>query len=156
MMKKTYKLALAGILATMALAPSEASAEEYCREYTRTISVGGRIQEGYGQACLMPDGDWRIRNEQVRYVTRETSVYENFNQPVYYAPERVYYRNQPVRVVFVNPPRRQVFHNHGWGNRNVIFYSNNKRYDRNDRWDRYDRHDRDDHRGRGRGHDKRH
>lgn len=32
----------------------------YCREYQSTVSVGGAPQPGYGTACLMPDGQWRI------------------------------------------------------------------------------------------------
>jgi|GEM_PF-4570556 len=32
----------------------------YCREYQSTVMVGGRPQPGYGTACLMPDGQWRV------------------------------------------------------------------------------------------------
>lgn len=32
----------------------------YCREYQQTIIVGGRPVEGYGTACQMPDGSWKI------------------------------------------------------------------------------------------------
>lgn len=34
----------------------------YCREYTQTIKVGGRVEEGYGVACRQPDGRWQIQN----------------------------------------------------------------------------------------------
>ncbi|MCB2081348.1 MAG: glycine zipper 2TM domain-containing protein [Rickettsiales bacterium] len=34
----------------------------YCREYTQTISVGGRSEEGHGTACREPDGTWKIIN----------------------------------------------------------------------------------------------
>jgi len=33
---------------------------EYCREYQQTISIGGKMQEAYGQACRQPDGSWKI------------------------------------------------------------------------------------------------
>lgn len=33
---------------------------QYCREYTQTIVVGGKKQEGYGTACRQPDGTWQI------------------------------------------------------------------------------------------------
>jgi len=36
------------------------SAGKYCREYTQTINVGGRSQEGHGTACREPDGTWKI------------------------------------------------------------------------------------------------
>ena len=32
----------------------------FCREYTHTIYVGGRPQQGYGTACRQPDGSWQI------------------------------------------------------------------------------------------------
>ena len=32
----------------------------YCREYTQTINVGGKSQQGYGTACRQPDGNWQI------------------------------------------------------------------------------------------------
>ncbi|HEY1096457.1 MAG TPA: RT0821/Lpp0805 family surface protein [Alphaproteobacteria bacterium] len=31
-----------------------------CREYTQTINVGGKSQQGVGQACQNPDGSWQI------------------------------------------------------------------------------------------------
>lgn len=34
---------------------------KYCREYTQTITVGGRVEEGYGVACRQPDGSWQIQ-----------------------------------------------------------------------------------------------
>lgn len=32
----------------------------YCREYQTEVIVGGESQVGYGTACRMPDGDWKI------------------------------------------------------------------------------------------------
>jgi len=32
------------------------------REFTQTISIGGRLQEGHGTACREADGSWRIIN----------------------------------------------------------------------------------------------
>jgi surface antigen len=34
----------------------------YCREFTQTIVVGRRTEQGYGTACRQPDGSWRIVN----------------------------------------------------------------------------------------------
>ena len=31
-----------------------------CREFTQTIFVGGKSQEGYGLACRQQDGSWKI------------------------------------------------------------------------------------------------
>lgn len=35
---------------------------QYCREYQGGMTVGGFPQRGYGTACLMPDGSWRVVN----------------------------------------------------------------------------------------------
>lgn len=35
---------------------------QYCREYQSGVTVAGRVQPGYGTACLMPDGAWRVVN----------------------------------------------------------------------------------------------
>lgn len=36
------------------------SSEEYCREYTTEVRVGGEVRSAYGTACRQPDGSWRI------------------------------------------------------------------------------------------------
>ena len=36
------------------------STGEYCREYQQTVTVGGKTQQAYGNACRQPDGTWRI------------------------------------------------------------------------------------------------
>lgn len=41
-------------------APYQTSSGQYCREYTQTIVVGGKRQEGHGTACREPDGTWKI------------------------------------------------------------------------------------------------
>ena len=33
---------------------------EFCREFQKEIVVGGRVERGWGIACLMEDGSWRI------------------------------------------------------------------------------------------------
>ena len=36
------------------------SSGQPCREFTQTIFVGGKSQEGYGRACRQTDGSWKI------------------------------------------------------------------------------------------------
>lgn len=36
------------------------SSGNYCREYQQSVYVAGMAQRGYGIACMMPDGSWRI------------------------------------------------------------------------------------------------
>lgn len=38
--------------------------QDYCREYTNNVKVGGRTQSSYGTACLQPDGSWKIVSNQ--------------------------------------------------------------------------------------------
>jgi hypothetical protein len=33
---------------------------EFCREFQKEIRVGGRVERGWGLACLQEDGSWRI------------------------------------------------------------------------------------------------
>lgn len=37
-------------------------AGKYCREYSQTIEVGGKVEQAYGTACRQPDGTWKIVN----------------------------------------------------------------------------------------------
>jgi len=32
----------------------------YCREYHTTVIIAGTVQEGFGTACQMPNGQWQI------------------------------------------------------------------------------------------------
>ena len=34
----------------------------YCREYTTTATVGGKVETVYGRACRQPDGAWQIKS----------------------------------------------------------------------------------------------
>lgn len=38
------------------------SSGRYCREYQQTVTVGGRKETAYGQACQSPNGDWEVMN----------------------------------------------------------------------------------------------
>jgi len=105
-MKKIVSKSLMGIAALVAFAglttPAKAD-DGYCREYTRTVNIGGRMQDAYGNACLQPDGSWMIVGEglgndipdnvtDVQYV-----IHDNTRVIV---PQRVvYYNRAPVRPV---------------------------------------------------------
>lgn len=54
--------ALAGITPVIAVLPARANSEDYCREYTKTVMLGGQRQHAYGMACYKPDGSWEIVN----------------------------------------------------------------------------------------------
>lgn len=31
-----------------------------CREYTQTVTIGGKEEKAYGRVCPQPDGSWRV------------------------------------------------------------------------------------------------
>lgn len=53
-------LSLGVIAAAAALYAGDASAQEYCREYSQAVTIGGQRQSSYGVACMQPDGAWQI------------------------------------------------------------------------------------------------
>jgi hypothetical protein len=151
MRKRLTKLLIKGLVASAFLSPfamaENAEAREYCREYTKSIRVDGRVQTGYGTACQQEDGSWMIvkargdvdpfdalRKRNVVIVAQDEPVYYSYGprfQPVtYYAPQRYYYRQPGFYFSFGNDwnrPRQRWNH-----------------HDRNRRHDR----DHDHHRGR--------
>lgn len=67
-MKNLILPALAGLVALgWASAPAAAyDGGDYCREYTRQVMIGGRMETSYGMACLQPDGQWLIDGDRRR------------------------------------------------------------------------------------------
>lgn len=79
-------------LAGLGALPSQAMAytdRDYCREYTRTVTIGGRPEHAYGTACLQPDGQWLIVSEAER--------------PVAYHRERT---PPPSKVIYIQEEKR--------------------------------------------------
>lgn len=143
-------------------AKAQAYGGDYCREYTRTVYIGGRVQDAYGTACLQPDGSWMIVGEglgndipdsvnNVNYIIHDNRRDIVPTRVVYYERAPRYYRSRPAPIF--------VWYNDGrhYRNGHYVHYHNvkyKKRHKDRD-WDHGWR-DRDDHhhgRGRGRGHD---
>ncbi|PYM47238.1 MAG: hypothetical protein DME14_15865 [Candidatus Rokuibacteriota bacterium] len=40
----------------------QASSGGDCREYETTVTVGGKLERGYGTACRQSDGSWHVAN----------------------------------------------------------------------------------------------
>ncbi len=99
--KKTLLLAGLACALSMFSTPSEAREHEYCREYTKTIRIGGDIHRGYGKACLQPDGSWKIvflkgvaalRSKIIEDVRKDHhKVVLAHHYPKSYVPVAVYY-----------------------------------------------------------------
>lgn len=100
-------LGAAALLTLVAAKPAHAGHaydDSYCREYTRSISIGGRTEDGYGRACLQQDGSWKV------------VLGQNAPEPSYAPPPRhddrfvdddgwntpVVYYNRPRPIIYVS------------------------------------------------------
>jgi len=85
----------------------QSDAGEYCREYQKTVTIGGKQQQAYGTACRTPDGDWQIVGSEAAeppattVVYRDRVVYEPVYEPVYAPAPRPYY-GYPVFPIALN------------------------------------------------------
>ncbi len=91
-----------GTLETIVPKPAFASGGTVCREFTKTVTIGGTQQQAYGTACRQPDGTWKLAQQE----------------PQHEAPVIVAAPPQP-RVVYVYPepyypPRPYYYQPYGW------------------------------------------
>ncbi len=83
------KILLLGLTALSLAAP--AAHAEYCREYTKTVTVGGKTQEGFGTACLQPDGTWAIQSEDLAFEPQVIYSEPQVNNTVYVVKQEPVY-----------------------------------------------------------------
>jgi hypothetical protein len=151
-MKRRYLLSAGALLLAAGTANAQyvpaTYQEPYCREFNKTVLVGGTMQPAYGRACYQPDGSWQIVSDDIPA-----------SQPVQYYPvqNQVVYVPQPTTVSsfslnfssYNNPYRTRYYNDYGHGWRDW-----NRKPGRGKHWDRgrdrHDRHDRQDGHGRGR------
>lgn len=121
MKTKSLIMGVLALGAAIGFMPVNAQAQEYCREYTRTVYIGNREQVAYGTACYQPNGDWKIVDEtdqgRIGQRFRNEDVTDNYYQPVYqpvYQPisRTYYYRTVPqqTRIIFVGDDRHYGKH----------------------------------------------
>jgi hypothetical protein len=162
----TRKLLTAAIFAGATLAPfafsTPAEAAGYCREYQKSIYVGGDRESGYGTACLQPDGSWMIVStrgsvDPFEELRNDNAIIYAQHQPVYYqygpSYRPVTYYTYVPRPVYRPRPQTTFFLSFGDNDRWDRHHHGKKHWNHHRGWDRHDRWDRDDHRGRGRGRD---
>jgi hypothetical protein len=115
----------------------------YCREYTGTIYVGGRPEQGYGTACLQPDGSWQvISGDNVGQFVAPTYIIQQPEPVVYYERPRnvyrtTYYRTRDVDTsihVSIGDDNRRDRWRHGRKNRYRDRWEDRYGYDC-DRWE---------------------
>jgi hypothetical protein len=85
--------------------PAFNSGGTVCREFTKTVTIGGTQQQAYGTACRQPDGTWKLAQQE---------------GPVVEPPVIAAAPPQPQpRVVYVYPepyyqPRPYYYQPYGW------------------------------------------
>ncbi len=136
-MQKNLLTVLLGGLAALAGTEAQASSYSnnggaYCREYTGTIYVGGRPEQGYGTACLQPDGSWQV----VSGDNVGQAVAPNY---IIHQPETVVYYEQPrnvYRTTYYQPPRSRGTSIHvSFGDDDRGHRRGGRKFGHRDRWD---------------------
>lgn len=74
--------------------------QDYCREFTREVLIGGELQSAYGTTCLQPDGSWKILSEAEP-------------EPVPQRPQRLV--EQPSRKIIVRQPDTLIYEAQSYG-----------------------------------------
>jgi hypothetical protein len=58
---ETIQWSQAGAYGTVtATRDGTSSSSRYCREFQKTVTIGGRTEQAYGTACMQPDGAWEV------------------------------------------------------------------------------------------------
>lgn len=146
MKKSIFTFMVLGAGLAMSHTAQAAPGDSYCREYTKAVSVGGLPQQGYGTACMQPDGSWEM-------VTTENAAY-NAPRPM----QAVQMVHTTTPVIYTTPIhyrshghyRPYGYYHYPYYNRPVISLSFGKSY-HHKHWKHHRGHGRDHHRGH-RGH----
>lgn len=82
--KTIWGLAMLAVLGMAGTATAQDA--PYCREYQRKVTVGGKIVDSYGTACMQPDGSWKLDSGD---------LVNTINEPVY--------ADAPMQVASLEP-----------------------------------------------------
>ena len=114
------KRSLLGIAALLSLAGTAhaqyyptAATTPYCREFTKTVAIGGRIQPAYGRACYQPDGSWQIVSDDIP--TAQPVQYYPAQNQVVYVPQPTPVSTFSLNFTSYNPNRLRYYNDYGHG-----------------------------------------
>lgn len=110
----------------------------YCREYTKTVTIGRKRTEAYGTACMQGNGQWEIVSAS------NPEVYDDPGSRVILGRQAVVPNYYPQQVVYTVPVTRYVYLNKPVY---PVAYYRPTKWKHDSRWDNH-RH----HRGHGHGH----
>ncbi len=119
----------AGLVAAVVVLAGTAEAQDapYCREYQQKVTVGGKVKESWGTACMQPDGSWQKMDNseqdnvaaavaediQVTQYAEPVVVQQVvYAEPVYYEP--VVYPSWSVSFGSSDWDHRGWHGRHGW------------------------------------------
>jgi hypothetical protein len=117
-MSKTRFIAVTALI--MLGGSSNAWAQDFCREFTSTVTIGNRIQESVGTACLNPDGSWQIvsgNNTGATFYDNGPNSYGSNNVTYIQQPNVTYIQPQPVNYMWrerVYVPSSTIIINRGY------------------------------------------
>lgn len=109
---KQFLLSLTLLGGLLAAIPVQAQAQEYCREFNTTVTIGGVRQPAWGTSCLQPDGSWQVTSQPQPETATLTP------DPAYLPEEQTYLvEEEPVYVShYVPAPRPQAMWSIGYSN----------------------------------------
>ena len=116
-------LLMTSLMALPMVSAGDAQAREYCREYTKTIYIGGKAVEGYGTACRQEDGAWEVSQlegpDKAKTKVREYIVDDLRDQGarnIVILNERRYVPTTTRVVHYHNGVRQSRYHNYRHAN----------------------------------------
>ena len=109
-MKRTLMIATLAV-GTAVSGTALANEQPYCREYQRTVTIGGKAQQTYGTACMQPDGSWRVATPESDFVEMP---YDAPLQVAAVEPTPVVY-TQPVYTSYYEEPSYRYYAGPSWG-----------------------------------------
>lgn len=74
---------------TPILAPASAQSEtqqQNCREFQKTVTIGGKPQQAYGTMCQQPDGSWKTVSPEAANPPPASANTTYYYAPYYYPP----------------------------------------------------------------------
>jgi hypothetical protein len=116
---------------------AQAQSQDFCREFTSTVTIGNRTQDSVGTACLNPDGSWQIvsgNNTGARFFDNGPNGYGSNNVSYIQQPNVTY--AQPLHYNYIwrervyTPPSNLIVINRGYAR---PYYSHHHSYNYNKR-----------------------
>lgn len=133
-MKRIFTI---GFIVLVSISVNANAAQTTCREYTKNINIGGRVQQAYGKACLQEDGTWRIVSGDDEIINEQIDIYND-------EPQIIQNNITQYRVIDERPLNHSSIsfvlgngfshwgHNRNWSNHHRNDWRNNRKWCKRD------------------------